>query len=297
MSVQRQAPGEFSQWLRSNALGVLTIFGILIYAVFSIPTTFFYVRLGTTPSEVGFTYASVLSGAALGTTVILGLLIALFLYVVILFVYLIVLELFTIYMLVRFSTQPWLMKRDQKLDIDRFDAKLTIFEDIHFKTEPSWTVVERKLRRKRELSRLEDLTPAEASEMKMLNSERIYLRQLLSVFPSPKQLLRPRRWWVYGFFIYMIAATAVLTGIAVQQANDIRSGHAYDKRPSAFFEYHAEPVSISPASAPPPKSIQKLIGKRIFLLGQNAQYVVLFLPQNESTVRIPVDTVVVTSPP
>jgi hypothetical protein len=56
----------------NNPLVALTIFGLLLYAAFAIPASFFYGRLGTTPSEVGYTYASILSGSTLGALVIAG---------------------------------------------------------------------------------------------------------------------------------------------------------------------------------------------------------------------------------
>src|SRR6266849_363758 len=68
-------PGGFSQWLRNNPVLVVTIFGVLLYVMFSIPSIIFYARLGTSASEVGFTYSSVLSGAAFGAVVVLAILI------------------------------------------------------------------------------------------------------------------------------------------------------------------------------------------------------------------------------
>ena len=62
------------QWVRDNTLAALTILGILVYVIFSVPTTYFYARLGTTPSEVGVTYATIVSGSTFGLLLIAGLL-------------------------------------------------------------------------------------------------------------------------------------------------------------------------------------------------------------------------------
>ena len=49
----------------------VTVLGILLYIVFSVPATIFYGRLGTTPGEVGITYSSLLGGSTFGILVIL----------------------------------------------------------------------------------------------------------------------------------------------------------------------------------------------------------------------------------
>jgi hypothetical protein len=52
-----------------------------------------------------------------------------------------------------------------------------------------------------------------------------------------------------------------------------------------------------PVIPTPTKDIEELPAKRAFLLGQNAEYVVLYYPATHSTVRIPAGTVIVTSIP
>src|SRR5215467_11524945 len=82
MNTSDGTPRERFYWLKSNPLLVITILGLLLYAVFSIPATVFYARLGTTPSEVGFTYTSILSGSTLGALLILGCFLLLIFYAV-----------------------------------------------------------------------------------------------------------------------------------------------------------------------------------------------------------------------
>jgi hypothetical protein len=65
-----EPPHEPLHWVINNPLVALTILGLLLYAAFAIPATVFYARLGTTPSEVGYTYATVLSGSTLGALAI-----------------------------------------------------------------------------------------------------------------------------------------------------------------------------------------------------------------------------------
>ena len=48
-------------WLKNNVIAVITLTGVFLYIIFSIPATIFYGRLGTTPSEVGFNYSNILS--------------------------------------------------------------------------------------------------------------------------------------------------------------------------------------------------------------------------------------------
>ena len=70
MTFSRQdATNPLFRWLQHNSVVILTLLGILLYTIFYLPVVYFYGKLGTSPSEVGFTYSSVLSGATLGILV------------------------------------------------------------------------------------------------------------------------------------------------------------------------------------------------------------------------------------
>ena len=132
--------------------------------------------------------------------------------------------------------------------------------------------------------------------MEYLNSLKIYRRVIWSGLSLIKIALRPRRWYVYALFLIIICFTILLAVIANAQAGDVK-GEAYPEGQVGLFEYHAEIVDVRPVSANAAESIEDLAGKRVFLLGQNAQYIVVYSPASRSTIRIPVNTEVVTSTP
>ena len=65
---------EILEWLKGGGLLAITIVGLLLYFFLSLPATVFYARLGTTPGEIGITYASLLSGSTVEILAILILL-------------------------------------------------------------------------------------------------------------------------------------------------------------------------------------------------------------------------------
>jgi hypothetical protein len=166
MSVTPKAtPSGFSHWLQGNVAVALTIIGALLYAMFWIPAIFFYAHLGTSPGEVGFTYSTVLTGSVLGTIAILGTLLIAVYYIV--FVSLsVLLYLLWLLALIWILFHPSLRKKDENLDADQFERKLRIAKRIYPRRDVPWSDVERLLRRRRELGRLENRTSAEAVELK-----------------------------------------------------------------------------------------------------------------------------------
>src|SRR5467141_1964248 len=60
---------RITQWITDGGATTLTIVGILLYISLTVPATIYYGRLGTTPQEVGVTYASLLGGSILGVAV------------------------------------------------------------------------------------------------------------------------------------------------------------------------------------------------------------------------------------
>jgi hypothetical protein len=300
MSVTSEvASGGFSQWLKGNVIVISTVFGVLLYAVFSIPPIVFYARLGTTPSEVGLSYTNILSGATLGALTMLGVSILLIYFILFYAVYLFILAWVTAMMVYWITTRSRLRGQDWELDAHQFDEKLAMIRDIYSKEKPSWTEVEQALRRRRELGGRKYLTPTEISERAGLNSQKIYLRVFLSKLSSISRSLRPRQWHAYALFLVIIILTGSLALIARAQAGQVLRGKNYFGSHVGLFEYHAEIVSVRPASGKPAKSVKYLAGKKVFLLGQNSQYIILYLPScgspNGWTMRIPVAAVIVTN--
>jgi hypothetical protein len=289
-------PGGFSRWLQSNPVVIITFFGVLLYAMFSIPSIIFYARLGTSASEVGFTYASVLSGATLGTVFVLAGMVAAVFYIGAMILSLLYIALWAAGVIWSWFNKE-LSKDDWELDADQFERKLKFARIIYFGKSPTWKKMESNLRRSRELHMLEGLTPAEASELEHLNSLLLYARVMNSSFYALRHWLRPRIWYVYALFLIITGTTIALAVTASNQADTVLHGKTYFGDQSGVFAYHAEIVYVRSASTDTAKSIQQLVGKRLFLLGENAQHIILYSSDFRSTIRIPVNAVVVTSSP
>jgi amino acid transporter len=288
-------PRERLRWLKNNVLVALTILGILLYAVFSIPATFFYARLGTTPSEVGFTYATILSGSTLGALLILGLFLLALFYAVEVTIGL-VLYSYTLRIAFSFLRHPTLAFPGWELDADQFKRKLTIIKKLYKKDEAAWGEVEPMLQRRRELKMSEHPTATEKSEIKAFRSKipRLLIKHVTSLII---RVLRPRVWYIYFIFPLLVIATVVFTLIALYQANQVINGTAGTTSQPGLFDYRIEPVKINPAGPGDGRGIHQLVGKQIYLLGQNAQYIILYVPQQRSTVRIPTSAIIVSSSP
>jgi hypothetical protein len=190
-----------------------------------------------------------------------------------------------------------LARDDSELDADQFERKLKWTRFIYFGKRPPWAKMESDLRRSRELHRLEEVTPAEASELEYLSLKSPYFRIINSPFYVLRHWLRPGIWYVYALFLIITGVTIALTVTAGNQADTVLHGKIYYGNQSGAFAYHAEVVYVRSASTDTAKSVQQLIGKRLFLLGENAQYVILYSPDLRSTIRVPVNAVVVISSP
>ena len=300
----QQVKGLF-QWVRNNIIATLTILGIFLYVIFWIPVTVFYARLRTTPGEVGFSYTTILSGSTLGAIIIVTVLVFLVLSVLYQIGNVIVWTSLGFYSYRMISLT--LFKRvwripDSQLDHEQFGEKLEILKE-KYKGSTPWTEVERALRRKRELERLEDRTPAEDIEKKELDSQYGDYHELM--VPDVGFRLLSETWPKVIFLALMIIGTAsVLTWRASADANTVRAGHSFDKSSLNLFDYHAEPVLVEPISVSDIAAIQKVIlpSKRAFLLGENADYIVLYVPNANSpdkgaTIRIPPTKVTLISSP
>jgi hypothetical protein len=283
---------RFSQWLKGNVVVTLTVLGILLYSMFWIPAIFFYARLGATPTEVGYTYTSVLSGSVLGAIAILGALLIISYYILIIVLSLVV---YTVWLAVLLFMlfNPGLGVQDQKLDADQFERKLKIARRIYLRKDVPWTEVERALRRRRELGRLEDPTIAEVSELKDINSKQNYGKVIFSPINAIMYKLRPRRSYLIALFILIIAVTGLLAIIARYQAGQVYEGKIFYGHQVGLFGYHAEEVGVVSTSANPMKSVTELEGGRDIFLGQNAQYAILYQPKLHETERVPVNSIII----
>ena len=248
---------ELLEWVKGGGLLVFTALGVLLYVIFSVPATIFYDRLGTTPGEVGITYISILSGSTIGTLVILAVLLVVSFYIVSTGAY--------ITMMLRAShdlNSLMIARRIRKLE--RQHNALTTAQS----------------------SKLESLK-ASAEARRERPAYNISFRRIAYIQGNYKRLL-----------IVAIILILALPGVAFYQAGQVLSGSTYFGSQIGLFDYRVEPVRVLPASGSKTDNVGGLVGEQhLFLLGQTAQYVILYAPSRRQTIRIPINAVIVISNP
>ena len=130
MSVDPGARGAVLDWVKASGLLLVTVLGILLYIVFSVPATIFYGRLGTTPGEVGITYSSLLSGSTFGILVIL-LVLTLTLLAASFFIAFITLSIQSRVFLDRYRMrQPFAGRSDWQLTDEEFEQRIASAREV-----------------------------------------------------------------------------------------------------------------------------------------------------------------------
>lgn len=292
--------GAVLEWLKGGGILALTVIGILLYIFLSVPATIFYGRLGTTPGEVGISYTSLLSGSTLGVFIIL-------IFAALLFVSLSFLFAFLNFSIsaIRASRQLSADKQDWEMDDEEFEQNVVVRRQRFSRIpEPEltlwmqlpWPDVEYNFYRARELRRLGVRTAEQSVELDYLISQRHFASWTRVIFAATRHWIRRRR---RGLLTASstIVVIAVLPVLAFVQAGEVLNGNAYYGSQLGTFDYRAQSVSVSAASQGVEQAVEPLVGKRVFLLGQNAQYVVFYLSATHSTVRIPAPAVIVASDP
>ncbi len=64
-----------------------------------------------------------------------------------------------------------------------------------------------------------------------------------------------------------------LPALAFYQAGEVLDGKNYFGSRTGIFDYHADLVKVNPTSSIAVRSIQALQAEKLFLLGQNGQYI------------------------
>jgi hypothetical protein len=292
------------QWIRDNTLVTLTILGVLVYVVFSIPTTYFYARLGTTPSEVGITYATILSGSTFGLVLIISLSLVALYYV---FVYLLVVAACFVAapLLWTFVAHPKLLRKGWNPNGEHFEEKLTRLNKAFRGTPESWQEIAQEFGRGREPGSNEERTSDGNAESKKSHELRIYSRMLSSGFRNTREQFTPHSIKLIGIivFVYLAIIVGLLTWYARIQSEVVETGGRVFGTENGVFGYHAEMVTLEPDSAADMQSLQQLVGPltgpnvTTYLLGQNDQYLIVYSLARHETVRIPVSEATVSSVP
>jgi hypothetical protein len=229
-------------WLKSGGLLMLTVTGVILYIVFSVPATIFYDRLGTTPQEVGITYTSILSGSTLGAFAIIGVLAFTLLYLALNAIYVTIPSLGQKFYAAFLKNRSILFKRDWQLDADQFNNKLETMKNFYLEfrgfDERDWRRLEGAKRRVRALNRLGVLTADQTYELKSLESlikkdAEPNLTKTLTVFfrRHIAPWTRPRR-----ILFLAVVIVIVLPVLAFIQAGQVLNGESYSGSQLGIFD-------------------------------------------------------------
>ena len=267
--------GTLLEWVKDNGLLTITILGLLLYALFAIPTTIFYANLGTSPAEVGITYTTLLSSSAPGTLMVLGIAAA-FLYYVLL--------LFTIHTAtasakgVSGAKEPDPRKKDWELDNDDFESRVARlkgyycnYPEIGDSLKRTWGEHEDKLRCRRQLQimkklaheKMEKLAPEKSSELKSIQRQiaPYHSRATRRAF---MERLKRRPTMIIGLYLGLLA---VISGYAYFEAQGVKAGYSYG---GSFgpFGFRVEKVMVCPAAKTDSQMYAWLSGRPVYLLGE-----------------------------
>jgi hypothetical protein len=300
---------QILDWLQSGGLLVVTILGLLLYIFLAVPATVFYAHLGTSPGEAGINYVSLLSGSTVELLAILVILTAAFLAVAFLIAFIGIWIRFIIAIpYLRRQGRSYFSESLQDLTDSQFEERISFIKGRHERFPESLELanmlnpglpksipaIEANFRRMRKLLTLQTRTPEEAIELHILESQDEILSIPPLTFPGPltKFWIR-RRGRLLAVAFVLITVVIFLPALAFVQAGQVLDGKTYFGHNIGAFGYRADPVQVRPTSSHPPPSIQVLTTKKLFLLGQNAQYVILYSSSYHSTVRIPVSEVMI----
>jgi len=150
----------------------------------------------------------------------------------------------------------------------------------------------------RELRKRDVSTAIVSAQLELIDSQ-IYNREgLLAGFTRPIFAIKGaiQRWGgVLTIGFASVILVVLLPVLAILQAGEVHDGKTYFGKNIGAFDYHADLVNVTPSSDNPAPSIQALREKVYFLLGENAQYAVLYSPYNRSTIRVPISSVIIST--
>jgi hypothetical protein len=319
---------QIPEWLKDRGILLVTLTGVILYFFLSVPAAIFYAQFGVSAGEVGISYASLLSGSTveifLVIVILAGALAAAAYVIAIIGGVLFSLFIYFPYM---FFRSGFLMFRDsEKLDDRQFERFLASYLRIygqfpwflssmeigHLNKLRSSAAVEREMRHTRELrkrrrellTQLRELrkrgvsTAIVSAQLELIDSQ-IYNREgMLAGLIGPLFAIKGaiQRWGgVLTIGFASVILVVLLPVLAILQAGEVHDGKTYFGKNIGAFDYHADLVLVTPSSDNPAPSIQALREEALFLLGENAQYAVLYSPSNHSTIRVPISSVVIRS--
>jgi hypothetical protein len=268
----------------------------------------FYTRLGVTPDEAGLSYTSLLSGSTIEILVIFVVLTITFMALIYELVFFsLYLRFIPIIFAVIKRNFEWrnLTSLNMSIRDQAFKQRLSILEEVatrfpemvemwHF---GSFAEMEIWMRRTRELKKLSVRTEEESAELDTAARKHgSSMTHMLSRFILHRIKRWIRRWGPPLAALYLLIAIFIgLPALAFVQSGQVLGGREYVGAQFGLFNYSAELVRVNAISQAQEQGIQSLVGKSLFLIGQNTQFVILYSPATHSITRVPIASVIVTS--
>jgi hypothetical protein len=291
------------EWLKGGGLLVVTITGLFLYVILSIPAVIFYGRFGVGVDEVGINYISLLSGSTVEVMAFLIVLTFAFLAVAFLVAYM-----SFGFRAAVISQRGWLRASpsgvkvweldDEEFDeaIERFKKASSYLPEIRELINPGFpdlSAWEAAQRRRRELRRMSTRTETQSAELTSIEQNfkaapGVYDLSLLIT----KSWIRRRGRGLAISFLF-VATVIGLPVLAYVQAGQVLGGKEFLGAKAEILDYHAEIVTVSPAVTTASRAVRELEGRHVFLLGQNAQYAILYSPTMRVAIRVPIVDVVI----
>jgi hypothetical protein len=281
-----KSSNELVNWLRGNIIALFTILGVSLFVIFSIPATIFYNLLGTTPSEVGITYSTILSGSTLGAAALVGTVLAIGAWII----YMASSIIINIAVILVFG---WAFYNKIINDV-QFEEHIVVLKNRFGRNATLWDEIEEEIRHWRQLDEMTQPTKLQKKERRCVRAQiQKKIGQYL-IFHVRHFFLSGRR-YIFCAIAVIIAATAFLALTAQSDAQSVikgTSGSIGEKL--QLFDYHATSVKIFPSTSGGVKAITMLSGRKLYLLGQNSQDLIFYVPYQHSTIRVPISAVIVT---
>lgn len=306
-SSETSARPQVLEWLKEGGLVAITITGLLLYVFLSLPATVFYTRLGTSPGEVGITYVSLLSGSTVELLAILIILTAIFLLVAFLVAFVSFYARYSYITFIEWRPFRHILKKPLgQRTAEELEETISLAEKTLRRLPELVEVAEvpdpdsyiastlAHYRRMWELLQLDAPTQEQITELDDLRSNAPDLPDSPSelAWPLTKVWIRRRGRLLAAFFV-VITVIILLPTLAFFQASQVLDGKEYFGHNLGAFDYRADLVEVNSTSPHPAPSIQSLTKKKLFLLGQNAQYVILYSSSDHSTIRVPITSVII----
>ncbi|WP_157528161.1 hypothetical protein [Nocardia sp. NRRL S-836] len=289
-----------TEWLRENGALSVTVAGVSLYVALRLPAAIFYSRLGVNPEIAGITYINLLAGSTLGVVVMVLAIAVLFylalsvLSLAVLYVKLLPLAAVMLFKNSRAKTRN--MSNDERFDLAH-STFIVLWKAASGAFDRFGLTVDRVgvlMRRYRSLMELGVRALDEQVEADVIRRRLAKAVALPNVARIPLHIVSRwvgRRRVSVAISLFAVAAFLVLPMLSFLWVNEVRQGRQDLGSRYALFAYAAHPVQVDVASKEAPQGLQMWVGKELFLIGQNAQQVVLYSPKENKTVLLPLQAV------